>query len=162
MSDSDSSGDIFDLRRLKGLVKLMKDHDLGEIDLRQNDVRLRIRRGPEGVTYAAPVVAAPAAAPREAAPAAKEPAPAADTGAHLTYVTSPVVGTFYAASSPEAPPYVKVGDLVSPDTTVCLVEAMKVFNEIAAGVSGRVVAVLVQTGEPVEYGQQLFKVDSRG
>jgi acetyl-CoA carboxylase biotin carboxyl carrier protein len=80
----------------------------------------------------------------------------------LTYVTSPVVGTFYAASSPEAAPYVKVGDLVSPDTTVCLVEAMKVFNEIAAGVSGRVVAVLVQTGEPVEYGQQLFKVDSRG
>lgn len=160
MAGTDGSGDIFDLRRLKGLVKLMKEHDLGEIDLRQNDVRVRIRRGAEAIAYAAPASLAPAA-PRDAAPAAKEPA-AAELSQHLAYVTSPVVGTFYAASSPEAAPYVKVGDLVSPDTTVCLVEAMKVFNEIAAGISGRIVAVLCQSGEPVEYGQQLFKVDTRG
>jgi acetyl-CoA carboxylase biotin carboxyl carrier protein len=158
MADMDGSGDIFDLRRLRGLVKLMKDHDLGEIDLRQNDVRVRIRRGTEAIAYASP--AAPAAS-REPAAGAKEPA-AAESSQHLAYVTSPVVGTFYAASSPEAAPYVKVGDLISPDTTVCLVEAMKVFNEIAAGISGRIVAVLCQTGEPVEYGQQLFKVDTRG
>ncbi|MGD9646434.1 MAG: acetyl-CoA carboxylase biotin carboxyl carrier protein [Pirellulales bacterium] len=161
MAETDASGDIFDLRRLRGLVKLMKDHDLGEIDLRQNDVRVRIRRGGEAtIAYAAPPAPAAATPAERGAPASE--APPAESSQHAAYVTSPVVGTFYPASSPEAAPYVKVGDLVSPDTTVCLVEAMKVFNEIAAGVSGRIVAVLCQPGEPVEFGQQLFKVDTRG
>ena len=77
-------------------------------------------------------------------------------------IKSPMVGTFYAAPNPESPAYVKVGDHVGPETTVCIVEAMKVFNQIPAEVSGKIVAVLVENGEPVEFGQPLFKVDTRG
>ena len=77
-------------------------------------------------------------------------------------IKSPIVGTFYAAANPESPPYVKVGDHVGPETTVCIVEAMKVFNQIPAEVSGKIIAVLVENGQPVEFGQPLFKVDTRG
>jgi acetyl-CoA carboxylase biotin carboxyl carrier protein len=80
---------------------------------------------------------------------------------HIALIKSPMVGTFYAASDPDSGPYVKVGDPVGPDTTVCIVEAMKVFNEIPAEVSGKIVAVLVENGEPVEFGQPMFKVDTR-
>ena len=80
---------------------------------------------------------------------------------HLAVIKSPIVGTFYTAPDPESPPYVKVGDHVGPETTVCLVEAMKVFNEIPAELSGKIVAVLVENGEPVEFGQAMFKVDTR-
>jgi acetyl-CoA carboxylase biotin carboxyl carrier protein len=80
---------------------------------------------------------------------------------HLAIIKSPMVGTFYAAPDPDSPPYVKVGDHVGPETTVCIVEAMKVFNQIPAEVSGKVLAVLVDNGESVEYGQPLFKVDTR-
>jgi len=76
-------------------------------------------------------------------------------------VKSPMVGTFYAASDPDSPPFVKVGDHIGPDTTVCIVEAMKVFNQIPAEASGRIIAVLVENGAPVEFGQPLFKVDTR-
>ncbi len=77
-------------------------------------------------------------------------------------IKSPIVGTFYAAPNPESPPFVKVGDHVGPETTVCIVEAMKVFNQIPAEVSGKIQAVLVENGQPVEFGQPLFKVDTRG
>ena len=77
-------------------------------------------------------------------------------------IKSPMVGTFYAASDPEASPYVKVGDHIGPETTVCIVEAMKVFNEIPAETSGKIIAVLAKNGEPVEFGQPLFKVDAQG
>ena len=80
---------------------------------------------------------------------------------HIVLIRSPMVGTFYAASDPDSPAYVKVGDPVGPETVVCIVEAMKVFNQIPAEVSGRIVAVLVENGEPVEYGQPMFKVDTR-
>jgi acetyl-CoA carboxylase biotin carboxyl carrier protein len=79
----------------------------------------------------------------------------------LAVIKSPMVGTFYAAPNPDLPPYVKVGDHVGPETTVCIVEAMKILNHIPAEVSGKIVAVLVENGEPVEFGQQLFKVDTR-
>jgi acetyl-CoA carboxylase biotin carboxyl carrier protein len=80
---------------------------------------------------------------------------------HITLVTSPMVGTYYSSPDPDAAPYIKIGDHVSKDTTVCIVEAMKVFNEIQAEVSGKIIAVLVENGEPVEFGQPLFKVDTR-
>jgi acetyl-CoA carboxylase biotin carboxyl carrier protein len=80
---------------------------------------------------------------------------------HVALITSPMVGTFYAAPDPDSQPYVQVGDSVGPETTVCIVEAMKVFNEIQAEVSGKVVGVLVENGEPVEFGQPMFKVDTR-
>ncbi|MGD9721539.1 MAG: acetyl-CoA carboxylase biotin carboxyl carrier protein [Pirellulales bacterium] len=152
-------GDIFDVKRIRRLVELMNEHELAEIDLRQADQRIRLRKGGEPIiTTSAPRVAggeAPAAAPSDAAP----PRLAADP--NLLVIKSPMIGTFYAAPSPDAPPYVKVGDHVGPTTTVCTIEAMKVFNEIPAEVSGQVVAALVDNGEPVEFGQPLFKIDPR-
>ncbi len=166
---SSSTQDIFDVRKIRRLVELMKEHDLNEIDLRQDDMRIQLRRGiaadggvyPQ-VTTQAPQPAAPAAAlPAAAAPAAQSK-PAAAPDDEYAVITSPMVGTFYSASDPEAAPFVKVGDHVGPETTVCIVEAMKVFNEIPAEVSGKIVTVLGKNGEPIEFGQPLFKVDPQG
>ena len=95
------------------------------------------------------------------APEALPPAAAPVEEAHVALIKSPMVGTFYAAPDPDSPSYVKVGDHVGPETTVCIVEAMKVFNQIPAEVAGKIQAVLVENGEPVEFGQPLFKVDTR-
>ena len=154
MSGSQSSPDVFDMRKVRKLIELMKEHDLTEIDLKQADSAVRIKRGGEVVSYSAPVApppATPAAAPAASSESAED--------ARMVVVKSPMVGTFYQASSPESPPFVKVGDRIGPEKTVCIVEAMKVFNEIPAGVSGQVVAVLVENGAPVEFGQPLIKVD---
>lgn len=159
-SGAPNSGEIFDLRRIRRLAELMNEHDLSEVDLQHEDVRLRLRRGFPAAAGGAPVVHASTSAP-VTPPASAAPAPASDD-AHVAVVTSPMVGTFYTSSSPDSPAYVKVGDHVGPETIVCIVEAMKVFNEIPAGLSGRVLAALVQNGEPVEYGQPLFKLDTRG
>ncbi|MGD9128505.1 MAG: acetyl-CoA carboxylase biotin carboxyl carrier protein [Planctomycetia bacterium] len=151
--------DIFEVRRIRRLVELMKEHDLNEMDIRQDDTRIQLRRGIGGTPVVTTAVPAPAPAP--AAPAAPAPAaPAADKPVEddSKVITSPIVGTFYAAPDPESPPYVKVGDHVGSDTTVCIIEAMKVFNEIPAEISGEITAVLVQNGDPVEFGQPLFKV----
>ena len=155
MSAAKKSVDLFDVKKVRQLIELMEEHDLAEIDLKQGDHGVRIKRGGEVVTTA---VAAPRAAPRAAAP---EPAPSADasTDARMLVIKSPMVGTFYKASGPDAAPFVKVGDRIGPEKTVCIVEAMKVFNEIPAGVSGQVVAILVENGAPVEFGQPLIKVD---
>jgi acetyl-CoA carboxylase biotin carboxyl carrier protein len=147
-------GDIFDVKKVRQLIELMKEHDLSELDLRQEDNRVRIRRGGEVVAYSAP--AAPAVRPAAATPAPEAAAPADDK---LLAVKSPMVGTFYRASGPDSAPFVKVGDRIGPEKTVCIIEAMKVFNEIPAGVSGQVVAILVENGAPVEFGQPLIKVD---
>ena len=148
-------GDIFDVKKVRQLIELMKEHDLSELDLRQEDNRVRIRRGGEVVAYSAPA----AAAPRPAAPTAPAAAPEAEADDRMLVVKSPMVGTFYRASGPDSAPFVKVGDRIGPEKTVCIVEAMKVFNEIPAGVSGQVVAILVENGAPVEFGQPLLKVD---
>jgi acetyl-CoA carboxylase biotin carboxyl carrier protein len=155
MSGSQPSIDVFDVRKVRKLINLMKEHDLTEIDLKQADSAVRIKRGGEVVSYSAPV--APAPAPAAPAQAAAPAAAAAD--AHMVVVKSPMVGTFYQSSSPDNPPFVKVGDRIGPEKTVCIVEAMKVFNEIPAGVSGQVVAILVENNAPVEFGQPLIKVD---
>ncbi len=157
------AGDIFDVKKVRRLVEMMEQHDLAEIDLRQGDQRIRLRRGAEvqlapAIHYAPPAAgAAPAAAPASGA----SPAAAAQADANLKVITCPMVGTFYAAPNPESPPFVKVGDHVGAESVVCIVEAMKVFNEIQAEISGRVAAVLVETGQPVEFGQPLFKIDTR-
>ena len=158
MCAAQNPGDIFDVKKVRRLIELMKEHDLSELDLKQADNRVRIRRGGEVVAYSAPAVAAarPAVASQAAEPAAAAPS-AAD--ARMLVVKSPMVGTFYRASGPDAAPFVKVGDRIGPEKTVCIVEAMKVFNEIPAGVSGQVVAILVENGAPVEFGQPLIKVD---
>jgi acetyl-CoA carboxylase biotin carboxyl carrier protein len=155
------AGDIFDVKRVRRLIELMKEHDLAEIDLRQGDQRVRLRRGAEPlVTGGAPVsyVGAPAAS---SAPAAGKVPAESSGGADLSVIKSPMVGTFYTASSPDSPAFIKVGDHVGTDTVVCIIEAMKVFNEIPAELSGKVVAVLVENGAPVEFGQPLFKIDTK-
>jgi acetyl-CoA carboxylase biotin carboxyl carrier protein len=154
-------GDVFDVRKVRKFIELMNEHDLAEIDLRQGDQRIRLRRGPEMVT----VASAPAASFGPAAPStahglpteSKAAAAPADEGAVL--IRSPMVGTFYSAPNPESPPFVKVGDQVGPESTVCIIEAMKVFNEIPAECSGRIVAMLAQNGDAVEFGQPLFRVE---
>jgi acetyl-CoA carboxylase biotin carboxyl carrier protein len=152
------AGDIFDVKKVRRLVEMMKEHDLAEIDLRQGDQRVRIRRGGEPVvTTAAPV---PIYAAASSAPPAEPKGSIAPSG-DLAVIKSPMVGTFYVASSPDVPPFVKVGDHVGPESIVCIIEAMKVFNEIPAEISGQIAAVLVENGAPIEFGQPLFKVDTR-
>jgi acetyl-CoA carboxylase biotin carboxyl carrier protein len=160
---------VFDVNRIRQLIELMNEHELNEIDLRHDERRIRLRRGelqnfvgvptmmPAQAAHSAPAqpaaaVAAPAAAPD---PGAKS-APAAEEAG--VFIKSPMVGTFYSRPKPTAAPYVKVGDVIQPDTVVCLVEAMKTFNELPAGISGKVVAVLVKDEEPIDVNRPLFKV----
>jgi acetyl-CoA carboxylase biotin carboxyl carrier protein len=162
MTSSSGGGDIFDVRKIRRLIELMNDHDLNEIDLRDGDIRVRLRkRGEQVVAESRPYMAAPApvAAPTPAAGGGSAAATATD---NYHVIKSPIVGTFYTSANPETPPFVKVGDPVGNETIVCIIEAMKVFNEIAAEVKGKVVACLVENGSPVEYGQPLFKVDTKG
>jgi acetyl-CoA carboxylase biotin carboxyl carrier protein len=151
-------GDIFDVRKIRRLVELMNEHDLSVMDLKQGEQRIRLRRGSDPgqvIVSSLPEQGAAASAPATAA-SANVPTAAAGT---LIDITSPMVGTFYAAASPDSPPFVKVGDHVGPETPVCIVEAMKVFNEIPAEASGQIVAVLVENGDAVEFGQPLFRVN---
>jgi len=154
MSAAENLGDLFNAKRVRRLIKLMKEHDLSEIDLKQADQRVRIRRGGEFVASSG-ALSAPAARSAAAEPSVREPV--ADS--RMLLIKSPMVGTFYRASGPDSAVFVKVGDRIGPEKTVCIIEAMKVFNEIPAGVSGQVVAVLVENGAPVEFGQPLIKVD---
>ena len=157
MADSASNeGDVFDEDRLCRLIAMMKEHDLSEVDLQEDTQRIRLRRNTAVAAPAAPVYAAPIAPAAASAPAA------AAEGANIVVIKSPMVGTFYAKPNPKSPPFVKVGDHVDPEKTICIIEAMKVFNEIPAEIQGQVVAVLVQEGEAVEFGKPLFKVDTKG
>ncbi|MFM1831634.1 MAG: Acetyl-CoA biotin carboxyl carrier [Planctomycetota bacterium] len=154
---------MIDIRKLKELVRLMTTNDLVELDLRDKDEQVTIRRptsasAPQVIH--APVAVAPPpmpVAPAVPAAAAAPSAPAAQD-AGLIKVESPMVGTFYASPSPDKPPFITAGASVGPDTVVCLVEAMKIFNEIKAGVSGTVERILVKSGDPVEFGQPMFLV----
>jgi len=165
MSSSEpASGDVFELDRIRRLIELMKEHDLSEIDLRQADQRIRVCRGDRGtpVVYGGMPAAPPgavAAAGAAASGGRAESAAAADDG-RIVVIKSPMVGTFYTRPNPNSEAFVKVGDHVEPGTTVCIIEAMKMFNEIPAEVSGQIVAVLVQNEEPVDYDRPLFKVDT--
>jgi acetyl-CoA carboxylase biotin carboxyl carrier protein len=154
-------GDVFDVRKVRKFIELMNEHDLAEIDLRQGDQRIRLRRGPEMVTVAStPAMHAGAASPAtQATSGEKKAAEAALDEAKAQVIRSPMVGTFYAAANPESPPFVKIGDRVGPETTVCIIEAMKVFNEIPAECTGRIIAVLAQNGDPVEFNQPLYRVE---
>ncbi|HEX6986184.1 MAG TPA: acetyl-CoA carboxylase biotin carboxyl carrier protein [Planctomycetaceae bacterium] len=156
----------FSLDALRQLVEMMEKHGLTEVSLKTGETQWKLRRGPEVVPglpagYAPPPMLPPAPAAPPAAPAASaasNPAPAAPPAASGVFIKSPTVGTFYAAAGPDDPPFVTVGTRVQPDTVVCLVEAMKVFNQIPAEVSGVIAEVLVKNGDSVEYGQPLFRV----
>lgn len=145
-----------DIREIRQLVKLMVDNDLRELDIADGDKSIHLKRGREE----APAAAAPAAPVAPAAPAPKpaEEAPAEEPAPALIDIKSPMVGTFYTAASPDSEIYAEVGDDVEPDTVVCIVEAMKVMNEIRAECTGTIVEVCVQNAHPVEFGQVLFRV----
>ncbi len=168
---------MIDIAKVKELVKLMVDNDLSEVDLKVDDNSVKIRRGPAGGTVVNhnPVIyggagGAPASVPGHAgagvaampaAPmplAATAPAPGDASRGGLIAIESPMVGTFYSAPNPDTPAFVKPGSQISPDSVVCLIEAMKVFNEIKAEKSGVVEQVLAKNGEAVEFGQKLFLV----
>jgi acetyl-CoA carboxylase biotin carboxyl carrier protein len=170
MADKSRAEDVFDEERLCRLIELMKEHDLEEVDLQEEDQRICLRRnvgGGVGVGgYPAPGYApaypAPPPAPAPSSQAVADSTAASGEGDNITVITSPMVGTFYSKPNPNSPPFVKVGEHVDPDKNICIIEAMKVFNEIPAEVSGKIVAVLVQNEEPVEFGTPLFKVDTQG
>ena len=139
----------------------MKKSDLSEFGVEEENFKLKIKRDtgkeaqPHIVSYAPAPPSAPASQAAPAVQAASEPQAESDSG---VYITSPMVGTFYTSSSPENPTYVKVGDTVSGDSIVCIIEAMKIMNEIQAEQSGDIAEILVENGQPVEYGQRLFRL----
>jgi acetyl-CoA carboxylase biotin carboxyl carrier protein len=153
-----------DVRTIHHLVRLMKRYDLTAIDFIEGPTKIRLRRqGPESAVAASgPAAAAahPVPAHLPPAPPRPEPSPAAAAAAAPSDVVieSPMVGTFYSSSAPDAPPFVTAGSVVRPDTTVCVIEAMKVFTDIPAGVAGTITEVLVKNGQAVEFGQVLFRV----
>jgi acetyl-CoA carboxylase biotin carboxyl carrier protein len=157
---------------LKELIELLRENGLAELELERQGFRVRLRRegafpvvqSETSMAPAAPLEAAkPAAAPVAAAPPS-HPGARAETAAsedqNLQIIPSPIVGTFYRSASPNADPFVKIGSNVEPETVVCIIEAMKLMNEIQAETSGEVVKVYVENGQPVEYGQPLFGLKS--
>ena len=169
---SDSTVQGVDLEQLERLLAFMSEHGLEEFEYTKGDLRIRLKKSAANAS-AAPVLAVPvaAAAPAQIVAAAPAPASAAAPAAAGTaepvaadehVIKSPIVGTFYAAASPEASPFVRVGDFVEAGQTVCIIEAMKLMNEIEADISGEVARVLVENGQPVEYGEPLFALRPTG
>jgi acetyl-CoA carboxylase biotin carboxyl carrier protein len=160
---SAASGSPMDVGLLEQIVKLMSANDLNTVDVRDGEKRVVLKRGAVAATYAPAMMPAPHYAPAPSAHSAA-PAPAsagaapADENAGLTPIKSPMVGTFYSAASPEAKAFVQVGSVVDEDTDVCIIEAMKVFNNIKAETRGTIAKILVTNGQTVEFGQPLFLV----
>lgn len=170
-SKSSKSSNTVGLEEIKGLIALVARESFAEFEFEAGEMRFRIRKGGEVAVMApapAPMILGSPVAhvPAQTAPAAMvmptpaAPAPAAlpadEPGIH--YLTSPIVGTFYRASNPNAPSFVNAGDRVKPGQTLCIVEAMKLMNEIECDVAGEVVKILVENGQPVEYGERLFAI----
>jgi acetyl-CoA carboxylase biotin carboxyl carrier protein len=158
-------------KELKELIEFLIEKDIAEFELERGDVKVRIKRGAEhSITttqpaiFAMPSVAAPAADAAAFAAAAATPAPPAKEVVAeevLHMVKSPIVGTFYEAPSPGAPPFAKAGDIIEVGQVLCIVEAMKLLNEIESDVAGEVVKKLASNGQPIEYGQELFAIRPR-
>jgi acetyl-CoA carboxylase biotin carboxyl carrier protein len=160
---------MIDLDFIEGLIRAIDQSGLDSIEIERGGTRIRMAKSPSGSVVAAPamvtsapaapVVAAapaPAAAPEQPAAAPEDLPPEAS---NLVEITSPMVGTFYRAPSPDAPPYVQVGSRVGTGDTLCIIEAMKLMNELEAEMSGTIAEVLVENAEPVEYGQPLFRIE---
>ena len=150
-----------DLRKLKTLIDLVSDSNVSELEITEPEGKVRIVKGPVGapvVAQASGVASAPLAAEAvSAAPVVLTQAEQAEVAGHV--VKSPMVGTYYASASPEAKPFVQVGSVVKEGETVCIIEAMKILNEIEADKSGTITRILVDNGQAVEYGQPLFHIE---
>ena len=156
------------IKEIKELIEVVSQHGITDLEVERSGVKVRIRKegqpvvvtpGPAHSTYAFPTGYPPAAAPTATGASAVVPVPAApseDEG--LVHVRSPIVGTFYRSPNPDAEPFVKAGDTVEPGRVLCIIEAMKLMNEIEAEVTGEVVKIYVENGEPVEFGQALFGI----
>ena len=143
-----------DLRKLKKLIDLVQESGIAELEITEGEEKVKIVKGGAVSMTAAPVMAVPAPAPSAAIPAAPTTPPAEGQEGHV--VKAPMVGTFYRSPSPDAKAFVEVGQAVKEGETICIIEAMKLMNEIEADASGSVKAILVENGQPVEYGQPLF------
>ncbi|HEV7381167.1 MAG TPA: acetyl-CoA carboxylase biotin carboxyl carrier protein [Dyadobacter sp.] len=151
-------------KEIQKLIDFIAQSGLDEVNIETNELKIKVKRfATAPVVYAsAPQLAAPAAAAPQAAPAVQATAPSAapaETASNLITIKSPMIGTFYRASSPETPVFVSVGDEIKPGKAVCVIEAMKLFNEIESEISGRIVKVLVENATPVEFDQPLFLVE---
>ena len=143
-----------DLRKLKKLIDLVQESGIAELEITEGEEKVKIVKG--GALSVTPGPAAPAPEPRPAAPAGSAPAPEAEAGLEGRVIKAPMVGTFYRSASPDAKPFVEVGQAVKEGETVCIIEAMKLMNEIESDAAGAIKAILVENGQPVEYGQPLF------
>jgi acetyl-CoA carboxylase biotin carboxyl carrier protein len=151
-NEPNESNEVFEIGRIRQLIELLREFDLSEIDLRDAAQRIRIRRGGNTIVSSHPI------APPHATAASTTTAAKPEDDKHTSFIKSPMVGSFYSRPKPDQPPFVKVGDVVSAETIVCIVEAMKMFNEIPAGVAGKIVEVCVKEGEAVDVNKPLFKL----
>ena len=160
-SSENSSEESFDLERLRKLLQLMEKFDVTETSLQKNGESWKIRRGPKHVTVAPQAIAPQAITPAPAVAQAPAPVAAAAPEAKPAGITidAPTVGTFYTSPTPDEPTFVNVGSVVQPDTVVCIIEAMKVFNQIPAEKTGKIVEVLVENGAAVDFGQPLYRIE---
>jgi acetyl-CoA carboxylase biotin carboxyl carrier protein len=154
---------MMDIRKVKKLIELLEESGVSEIEISEGEESVRISRYPKGTVPVAPPIAVsgPPAAPAPAVPAAAPTAPAATAPAPARgqQVTAPMVGTFYSGPAPGAKPFVEIGTEVKPGDTLCVIEAMKMMNQIESEYAGRVVSILVENGSPVEFGQPLFVIE---
>lgn len=157
---SEESDASLNMSELRELAELVNEHGFTDFEFENENIRVRLSKQVAAPVYAAPapVAAAPQAAPAGQPAPAAEAAPVVDEDAGLHKITSPIVGTFYRSSGPDKAPYVTEGSNVSSETVVCIVEAMKLMNEIQAETSGEIVKIYVENGQPVEYGQPLFGI----
>jgi acetyl-CoA carboxylase biotin carboxyl carrier protein len=165
MPTHSTQGNCLDLKQIKQIIDLMKRSELTEFEFEEEGFKIKIKRGAGDVPFIsstplAPQIhsVAPQAAAAPAASTQKEPAGSGADEAGYGYVKSPMVGTFYRSPSPENPPFVDANSKIEEKSVVCIIEAMKIMNEIQAEIRGTVVEVLVENGQPVEYGQRLFKI----
>ena len=154
-----------DLKDIKAIIDLMRKNELSVFELEKDGFKLKLQKGPHGPILTTPIAIAPGLAGASAAgsgasqsEAGAAAAPSSPAGEALKDITSPMVGTFYRSPSPEASPFVDVGSTVNEDTVVCIIEAMKVMNEIKAETNGVIAELMVENGKPVQFGQALFKV----
>jgi acetyl-CoA carboxylase biotin carboxyl carrier protein len=148
---------MVDWELIKKLVQVIKEEDITGLAVEEKGIKYEVRRDKGGVV-GTQVTQVPAPVHPHAAKSDTAPKPAEDPEEGLTAITSPMVGTFYRAPSPESPPFVSVGDEVEQGKVVCIIEAMKLFNEIESEVKGKIVKILVENGQPVEYGQKLMMI----
>ena len=164
MAESDP-GNPLDVEKIHYLVRLMKRYDLSDLNIRDGQLQIRLRRGGreiERTSHVPPQSPLPVG-PQPHHPALQQASPPSSRSDSASepqtmVIKSPMVGTYYSSSAPDAPQFVSVGSVVQADSTLCIIEAMKVFTDIPAGVSGTIAEILVKNGQPVEFGQPLFRV----